>query len=447
MATPISTVNISLRTSQVSRQGFGTPIFISSHRAFQERVRTYKSLTAVAEDFNATDAAYIAAQSFFGNTPSVPEIKIGRREADAVLTPTDVADGSVHSITVTVNDGDAVTATFTADGVSTAETVVDALKAAIDGDAAVAAHTTTTKNGTGASATLTIAATTSADVFALTAAGNISQGFTTTEVAGDVFTSCVAEDKNFYFVTADDHSDTFVMAMAAAVQATERTYFVSNQSADAIGNAYSVSETDTLAKLKQGAYSQTASFWSETADTTYPECNYVGVNAPYSPDTNAVVWAQVELAGVPVAKNGLGNALTDTQQKNLDDRNVSYVRETAAGNRVEGGKMASGAWVDDIRTQHNMTARVREGQVALLANQKGSKVQGNQVGLALIASAITKELNPFVNSGAISSFKVDTSNATIDTGTRTASNIEFQATLTGAIIRVVIDGALTNEGA
>lgn len=445
MATPIATVNIALRTATVSRAGFGTPIFISSHRAFPERVRTYRTLTAVGEDFETTSAPFIAAQGLFASTPSPAQIKIGRREADAILTPQDVDNGTQYSVTVTVNDGDAVTVTYTATTGNTAEDVVDALKAAIDADGDVAAHVTTSKSGTGASATLTIEATASTDVFSLTELNNLGQTFTSTEVAATALQEVRDVDDDFYFVTADDHTETFVIAMADAVQATEKLYFVSTQEQDSITTAYTVSSTDILAQLKTAGYTRTAGMWSHDADTAFRECNYVGVNAPYSPDVEAVVWSQVELAGVPVAQNGAGNALTATQQLNLDNRNASYVRVTLSGNRVEGGQLASGRWIDQGRILDCMTARVREGQVQLFANQAGGKVPGNASGISLAASALTNSLNPFVASSAINEFTVDTSNATVDATTRTLNGMAFDAILTDGIIRVVVDGDLISQ--
>ena len=111
---PVATVNISLQTTTVSRAGFGTPMFIASHRAYTSRVRSYASTTEVAADFSTTSDPFIAATAFFANTPSSPTFKVGRREADAILTPENVINGTVYKVTVTVNDGDLVAAEFTA---------------------------------------------------------------------------------------------------------------------------------------------------------------------------------------------------------------------------------------------------------------------------------------------------------------------------------------------
>ena len=446
MAQAIATVNIALRTSTVSRAGFGTPIFISSHRAFNERIRTYTSLTAVGEDFQTSDPAYIAALGFFSSTPSTSTIKIGRREADMILTPVDVVAASVHAVTVIVNDGDAVSASYTAVLNDEAEDVVDALVTAINTDTDVAAHVTASKVGTGTTATLMIAPNTNTDLFTLSSLDGITQAGTSTETAATVLQEVRDVDDDFYFVTADDHTEDFVVGMATAVQATEKLYFVSTQEQGSILSTYSPAATDVLGILRTGNFSRTVGFWSQDADSMYRECNYVGVNAPYSPDTRAIVWSRVELEGVPIATNAAGNALTGTQQQNLDNRYASYIHNTLAGVRVNGGKTSSGAWIDNIRTLDNVTARVREGQVALIANQNGSKVAGNASGILSVEGALKASLAPFIASGAANNYIIDTSNASIDVGTRTLSGVSFDMFLSGGIISVSIDGNLIDQG-
>lgn len=446
MVQPIATINIALRTATVSRAGFGTPIFISSHRSFPERVRTYTNITAVGQDFDTSHPAYVAAQGFFSSSPSPSRIKIGRRESTLILTPENVANGSQHTVTITVNDGDSVTASVTASSGDTAENVSQALVSAINGDSDVSAHVTATTVGSGTSATVQVAVDSASDVFSISAVSNLSQSFTSTETATEVLQAIRDVDDDFYFVTAEDHTSIYVLAMAAAVQALEKMYFVSTQEQASITTAYSTSATDILARLRTGNFTRTVGFWSQDANTRFRECNYVGVNAPYSPDVRSVVWSLVQLAGVPVAQNSSNNQLTATQSQNLDNRNASYVRSTLAGLRVEGGQTASGEWIDNIRTLDTMAARVREGQVALFANQAGGKVPGNATGVGLAVAALRAALNPFVASTAIEpGFVIDSDNTTIDIGTRTLNGLSFTATLSGAIIRVVINGSLVSQ--
>ena len=98
MGLPITRVNIVLNTRTVSRAGFGTPLFISTHKAFTERVRTYTSMEGVAEDFSVTDAAYKAANSAFSQSPSIEQIKIGRRASDAQIVVSEVDAGDTTKL-------------------------------------------------------------------------------------------------------------------------------------------------------------------------------------------------------------------------------------------------------------------------------------------------------------------------------------------------------------
>lgn len=87
----ISKVAIALQTSGVTRQGFGTLLFLTDdvEAGFTERVRSYTSAQQVAEDVDVgtLSSAYQAALAHFSPTPSPAIFKIGRiasAEAPAV---------------------------------------------------------------------------------------------------------------------------------------------------------------------------------------------------------------------------------------------------------------------------------------------------------------------------------------------------------------------------
>ena len=63
MSVQLAIANIALDTAVVSRQGFGTLMFVGKHNYFSERVRTYTTTLAMAEDGITTDSSiYVAAQ-------------------------------------------------------------------------------------------------------------------------------------------------------------------------------------------------------------------------------------------------------------------------------------------------------------------------------------------------------------------------------------------------
>ena len=79
----------------------------------------------------------------------------------------------------------------------------------------------------------------------------------------------------------------------------------------------------------------------------------------------------------------------------------------------------------------------------MLLNNAGGKVPATAAGINSVKSAISQALSPFVNSGALTGYTVDISNATVDNNTRTLTGISFKAFLAGAIHHTVVDGVLT----
>ncbi len=82
-------VTVNVADTQVSREGFGTPLIFSliEPAVFSERVRIYTSLSGVAADFAPTTKTYKAAAAIFVQERQPTFIKVGRREVgDASLT-------------------------------------------------------------------------------------------------------------------------------------------------------------------------------------------------------------------------------------------------------------------------------------------------------------------------------------------------------------------------
>ena len=437
---PVTTTNISLQTTGVSRAGFGTPIFISSHRAFQNRTGLYQSLAGVAGDFETTSETYLAASAFFSNTPSGAQFKSGRREADATLTPIDVADTSVHTVTVTVNDGDLIAASFTVSGVEDAEDVCTGLKADIDGATEVAAHVTATVVGVGSAAVLEIAPILSTDRFTVTGLEKVTQSYTSVETAADAMVAIQSEDDDFYFVTTED-DDTFRTAMRAVVEPLSKLFF---SAVDA------VAFLDTPATVTP-TLGRSVEIWHQGV-STFPELQWIGVNAPYSPDENAVTWAGNKLSLFPESIDSrTGNKLTASQQTSVLSHGQNMVTLVGGVAVTRQGKVLGGEWIDTMRGRDTMTARIDERVSSLIINQQGGKIPYTASGLAQIDAAISSALQPFVDSNFLESYTVEMptigSISSADKQARILNNVKFTAYLAGAIHEVVVNGTLTiSEG-
>jgi len=133
----ISRVTISLDSGGITRPSFGIPIFFAAHNYSTNRVDSFSTLAEVAAVFGTTANAYKAAQSVFGNSPSVETFKIARIVGNTDITPTIATVGTVYTITVTDQNGVSVTASATMDGTTntTASQIVDELVADINAGA------------------------------------------------------------------------------------------------------------------------------------------------------------------------------------------------------------------------------------------------------------------------------------------------------------------------
>ena len=442
MGLPIAEVNVVLNTSVATRQGFGTPIFITTHNNFLDTVRSYSDIEAVGEDFDTTDAAYIAAQQFFGNSPKINTIKIGKRQADVkykVLGDT-FEGGEVISLQVSDNHDRSFTVSVSATDLSTPFTLATALASAFSSNTDFLTDFTVTAD----SDSIIIAGITADDLAFANRLKGLTAVFSNEASAADTFREISEADSDFYFVTAQDHTKQYVLDMADAVNAAGKLFATSSSDLDSL-KTFNEQATDTLAVLRQNNTERTFAVWHQDADTKFIECKYVGTNCMFAPDEQAVVWDGLELTNWSVAKNAKGNVLTSTEMNNLELRNVSYIVNTETGARIIGGKTSGNKWIDELHIRDTMVARVKEKLVTLLMNQKGKKIVGGEAGRLIIANEITEALSPFIGSQALLSFTVDTTRSELDTNTRKLSNVRFTGVLEGAIIRVTVNGELVNQ--
>lgn len=453
MLQDIVNVSISLDTAVTERDGFGTPLFVASHRYFPERIRGYNSLDASSDDIPVGSPAYKALSAYFSQIPRPSIAYIGRREADAILAPTGVAVGKVYTVTVTVNGGDAVAVSYTATAGNTAQDVATALKTAIDADVDVNAHVDTTVVGTGASATLKIEATTTTDVFYLSnVSKNITLSYTSTEVAGDVVAAIEEENNDWYVLSADDHTETFVLAMAEAIEAREKMYAVSGAgAANLVALADPVASGDIAGKLFDSNYFRTFWMFHQDADTEFPECSWAGKVLPYDPGTET--WANKQLGGVEVSRDPVsGKILSYTQRNVLSSKKANFIERVGGVDITREGYVSGGEWIDVIRLRDaiksNLTGRLRD----LLIN--ASKIPYTDSGINKVVGQVSNGLSEFTAIGdqpaGLESFTVNYKPASqvpvADKASRVLNSVSFTAFLAGAIHCINLKGSLTYSG-
>lgn len=78
--TQLIEISVTRQTQAVSRAGFGTLMILGPNATFEERVRSYTSLSQVAEDFEITTPEYIMANKVLSQSPRPSLFKIGRSD-------------------------------------------------------------------------------------------------------------------------------------------------------------------------------------------------------------------------------------------------------------------------------------------------------------------------------------------------------------------------------
>lgn len=439
----IVNVDIALQTSALSRAGFGTPIFTAPHRYFIERVRAYGSIVEAEVDVPTGTVTHAALSAYFAQSPSVPLVKVGRVEADLTITPIDVSDGSIHSFTITVAAA-TLDVSYTAGAIETEEDVVDAFVSAITGDVDVNAVVTAAKVGVAAAAVLTLIPT-GTEAFSVTSLISVTEAATATETGDATISAISAEDDDWYFYTSSDHSETWVLATATAIEARKKLYFFSTQEAGSL-TALAAPATDIIGKVADLNYLRSVSYWHHTADASFPECAFAGYNAPF--DAGSISWSNLQLNGVSAAADPTsGNKLSATQKGYLFDRNANTSENIAGLTLTREGKVSKGNFIDDIRGSDDLDVTMTTSLQRLLANQQGSKLPYTNQGITQISSVMKGDLQVFVDRGFIISYEVTTPPRNEvnpnDVAARQYIVATFSAVIAGAINTITIIGSLT----
>jgi hypothetical protein len=356
------TVSISLETTPLQRASFGIPIFIGAHNYFKDRVRSYTSMEGISEDLPVTSDEYKAANTAFAQIPAPDQIKIGRAQNDTfTFTPDPVTSiGQVYLIEVEGTDGVTVNTSFTTTtGSETATDIVTALSAGLAALAGVTVSGTTT---------LILSETAPTDSFAVKDVVRLVGAGSSTEAPADTLTAISEVDDEYYFVTANNHSNTYIQAMAAAIESRTKLYYYTTPDTDVLSGA-PVPADDPMSYCQDVGYFRTVGFYHDQDTTYFPEMGYIVCWS--TADAGKSVNANTIVRGVPSPKNVGGNKLTTSEKTAILDRNGNFVETTAGVNIVsaQSGKTAGGEWVDVMRNRDVLEARITEAYQSFLINK------------------------------------------------------------------------------
>lgn len=439
MADLANHVSLSIASGSVNvpRAGFGSGLILSYSATWVERVREYLKLSDVEADFpNTTSPEYLAAQAYFSQSPRPKKLKIGRGALKPtqkyVLTATLFSD---TDYTVTVKgDGFATSElTYTNVGAGSASAIATGLVALLNAVPsknylASASSGTVTVTGAAPGKWLSVAV-------ANPAALSVEQTHADPGVATDLSAIALAND-DWYGLLTNYNSNAMVLAADAWIQSKKKIYiFDVNETAALTTPAGNSDTLDDIAALTRA---RTAGAYHHDPAEMFAAA---WMGKCFAGEVGSQTWKFKTLSGVTA------KGMSATNRANLLARNANFY-ETVAGNGITvEGTTADGDFIDNQRgldwLDDDLTKEVFENLIA------AGKVPYTDAGVRVITSAVRASLNRGIRKGVLASEPppVVTAPLVADVGmsdkvARVLPDIEFSATLAGAIHKVFIRGVV-----
>ena len=424
-------INISRETTGVTQAGFGTPMFLSVHSEFAERIRYYSSTDGVADDGFATSSDEYKAVSAALSQEKRPQlVAIGRQTADVakVVTVTIVAVNTFN-YQVTING---TTVSYLSDGSATTAEISAGLVSAINSNGTLSPIVTAAD----LVGSFTVTADVPGDDFTMVVSTNLTATITTdNEDITSSIQAIIDESDDWYLIATQGKTPREILKVAAYIEGKKKLYLACSADSDVITTA-----TDDIASTLQAAnYFRTAYLWNNDFPS-FPEMAWAGLVLPEDPGSET--WAFKTLAGITF------DILTSTQIANLKAKNANYYIKIAGVSITLDGKTAGGEFIDVIRGIDWLQARMQERIYSRLVNSV--KIPFTDGGAAIIETEIRAQLQEGIGRGFLTANPAPTVTvplvaevSSVDRANRLLPDVEFNAFLAGAIHAVNISGVIS----
>ena len=438
----IVSVQISLSTAGISKEGFSTLLIVGESTVALPRVSTYTSSVQMTEDgYAETDPLYLMAVDFFSQIPHPNVLKVGRRQVDevAITVKNVLAEGGTYSLTVASADA-TNTYTYTVQNGDGSAEILGGLETAMASDPTVTAVY--------ADDALTLTNQVAGTAFTVKADKNLTiTNGASSETIAETMSACVGYDSDFYGIALASRTDADILAMAQWAEANEKMFGTCVSGTDVLDGS---DNTDIASQLMLNNYYRTFCFYHEDAND-FPEVAVM--SRCFTAVPGSETWALKRLAGVKV------DALTETQFIVLKNKNVNTFERFRNLSLTQTGKVSAGEWIDVIRFRDWLAEEIKVNVVNVLVNNE--KVPYTDAGIAIIEGAIRQSLRQGQVNGGIAPVEYDengdknlgytvtvplASNISANQkASRILTDVYFTARLAGAIHVVEIKGQLTYE--
>lgn len=234
-------------------------------------------------------------------------------------------------------------------------------------------------------------------------------------------------ENDFYFLLCEEQGQTEIQALSEWVDSQKRLYFYS---------------TDDPS-IHDGLNSDRTVALVHKQPETYPAEGWVGVCAPTDP--GSITWKFKTINGI--GESGYSSSEVDSI---VESGGNTYIRQGGILHTYD-GRTTSGEWIDIIRSQDFVEARIKEEVFRTLVN--APKVPFTSAGIAMITSAVESVLKNAFENGIIAEdeegeplYSVTAPNradiSENDRANRILPDVRFEFELAGAVHKVRIVGVI-----
>lgn len=425
MSIPVNKiVNVTLAATPKfpGRKGFGLLNLVGTSNRIPEveRYRIYADIDGVAEDFQASDNEYEAAQVFFAQAPRPSQLMISRRINTAGGTQGRRIGSTDHDDMTLINDMPPSSLLLTVDGVEHTVTGISfaaatdylttasILSAALAGASvpATAAYVTDhfeiISNSTGVSSTVILTAPEGGNV-ATTLGLLTSQGATSVTGTGGAgledpnayLNAMQAKNSSWYGIIYADPTVSEADIKATALWVEARTKVFGYTTADA--DAKNPSDTTNLGYFfKNGNYHRTFGVWHNETEGEYAAVSAFAraFTVNFNGSNTTITLKFKQLPTIPPVE------ITENERLALVGFNLNYYTEFGESAMLAEGVMADGTFFDEV---HGLDWQVNaiETNVFGYLYTRTTKVPQTDKGTAAIVQQCNKALDEGVRNGLL----------------------------------------------
>lgn len=425
-------LSITVTDAAPTRKGFGTPLIALYHTAWtSDFVREYSKAADLLDDgFTTSSPAYAIALIVKSQSPSPKTFKVGRFSTAPTqvihLIPTVTTQGAVYSGTINGQNF-----TYTVGAAATVQVIVEAVEPLIEALTGISSTEDNTK--------IVVTADTAGAILDYSVSSNWKVLDATADGATAADLAVIAAEDNDWYGLIPAYGSKAILTLCAAYAEANKKIMVA-QTAD--WDVADVAQTGDLATaLKALSYARTGVLYHrKIGGSEWAGAGWLAGRLSVDPGSDT--WAYKTIVGVTV------NSLSAGENSGLKAKNATSYSTAYGLNVTFEGKAASGRFLDTTRFIDWQDSDIRTAVFAIIANQP--KVPFTNPGIAMIEGAIHASLQRGVQRGGLAADpapRVEVPDVadvdTADKAERVLRDVNFFATLAGAIHKTVIEGTVS----